>query len=248
MRFALVGMLVAAAGFAVLELGQRYLGLQKLTIERVVISGCRGERLAELQEIADRHCLGKPLFWLDADALREEIESRRWVKGLLVRRDPPDRLSLVVEERTPLMWVSGRSGLFLVSEDGYLMDRINRGNWMPLPVVSDPASQQEGEFVKLLNAARILKTQQRPFFDRLTELRWSEKGPVAYLEGLSAPIFLSRRDPSKNIPNFQALFLERYANSPDLARVRYFDLRWENQVAAGDLQDDQPPKVQAEEP
>lgn len=247
-RFGLVALLLAAAGFLILELGQRYLGLQKLTVDQVAITGCRGERLAEVQQVADRLCLGKPLFWLDSERLRNEIESRRWVKGLLIRRDPPDRLSLVIEERIPLVWIARAEGLFLISDDGYIMDRIHRDNWAPLPVVSDPSSLEDASFVRLLNAARILRTSQRGFYDRITELRWSEKGPVAYLEGLPAPIFLSRRDPAKNIPNFQALFLDRYANHPEKAKIRYFDLRWDQQVAAGDLPDTQPPTVRPEGP
>ena len=48
-RVALVGLLVSGAGYGALELGHRYLGLQKLTIEQVTISGCRGSRLTQAQ-------------------------------------------------------------------------------------------------------------------------------------------------------------------------------------------------------
>ena len=68
-RVGLVALLVSAAGYGALELGHRYLGLQKLTIEQVNITGCRGSRLAQAQKIADRLCLGKPLFWFDAEKL-----------------------------------------------------------------------------------------------------------------------------------------------------------------------------------
>ena len=95
-RVGLVALLVSAAGYGALELGHRYLGLQKLTIEQVTISGCRGQRLVQAQTIADQLCLGKPLFWFDAEKLRQSLETQRWVKDLLIRRDPPDRLSLVV--------------------------------------------------------------------------------------------------------------------------------------------------------
>ena len=42
--------------------------------------------------------------------------------------------------------------------------------------------------------------------------------------------------------------LHQRRNRATTAKVRYFDLRWDNQVAAGDLQDNQVPKVRPEEP
>ena len=243
-RVALVAALVSGAGWAALELGHRYLGLQKLTIETVTISGCRGERLAQAQAIADRLCLGKPLFWFDAEKLRESLEGQRWVKGLLIRRDPPDRLSLVLEERTPILWLARPDGVFLVSDDGILLDRLNQVDLSPIPVVADPKSQDDKAMVQLIRTATSLRNKQKEFYDRISELRWSDRGPVAFLEGLDAPIYLSRLEPTKNIPNFQMLYLNELSKRPDLASLRYVDLRWDDEIAVGEPLDSQPPRVQ----
>ena len=55
-RLGLMIVAVVGAGWGALELGHRYLGLQKLTIEAITITGCRGERLAELQTLVDARC------------------------------------------------------------------------------------------------------------------------------------------------------------------------------------------------
>ena len=240
-RLGLVAAFVAGAGYAALELGQRYLGLQKLIIEQVSITGCRNERLAQVQRIADEVCKGKPLFWFDAEELRQRIEDQRWVRSLLIRRDPPDRLSLVIEERQPLLWLIRPSGVYLLSDDGIVLDRVNQGNLAPIPVVADPKSQSDAAMVQLIRAAARLRNEQREFYDRLTELCWSDRGPVAYLEGVPAPIYLSRYDASQNIPNFQMLFLNELSKRPDLAKIRYFDLRWEQEVAVGEPLETTPP-------
>jgi cell division septal protein FtsQ len=245
-RVGLVALLVTGAGYGALELGQRYLGLQKLTIEQVAISGCRGERLAQVQGLANGLCLGKPLFWFDAEKLRQSVESQRWVKSLLIRRDPPDRLSLVVEERKPVLWLARPDGVFLLSEDGIVLDRLNQVDLLPIPVVADPKSQENGPMIQLIRAATSLRNKQKEFYDRLTELRWSDRGPVAYLEGLDAPIYLSRIDATKNIPNFQMLFLNELSKRQDLATLRYVDLRWEDEIAVGEPLSTQPPKVLAQ--
>lgn len=250
-RVGLVLVLLGGAGWAALELGQRFFGLQRLTVEQVTVSGCRGERLAQVQAIADAACLGKPLFLFDAEGLRARILALRWVGGLVIRKDPPDRIVLGVEERRPLLWLVHRQGVFLVSEDGMVMDRVAPGNLSPIPVVAEAASQEERAFLGVLRAARALKERQRDFYDRVTELRWSARGPVAFIEGLDAPIFLSREDPARNVPNFQALYLTRFTGEPRPAAPRYFDLRWEVEggyVAVGDLPQDRPPVARPENP
>ncbi len=233
--------LLGLAGWGLLELATRYLGLQKLVIEQVTISGCRGERQAELQRIAEQLVLGKPLFWVDAETLRTRIEAKRWVRGLQIRKDPPDRLSLAIEERQPVLWLVRPNGVFLVSDDGVLLDRVNQANLSPIPVVVDPASQTDHGLARLITAARILREKQHGFYERITELRDSPKGPVAYIEGLQAPIYLSRQDVTKNVPNFQGLFVDRLSQRPDLDRLRYVDLRWDDEVAVGEPEETPPP-------
>ncbi|HJW71400.1 MAG TPA: FtsQ-type POTRA domain-containing protein [Geothrix sp.] len=221
-------------GWGVMELGTRYLGLQKLVIEQVNVSGCRGERQAEIQQLAEKLVLGKPLFWVDAETLRSSIEAKRWVRGLFIRKDPPDRLSLIVEERKPVLWLVRPNGVFLMSDDGIVLDRVSQANLMPIPVVVDPASQTDQGMARLIAAARTLREKQQGFYERVTELRDSPKGPIAYIEGLPAPIYLSKWDVTKNVPNFQGLFVDRLSQRPDLARLRYIDLRWDDEVAVGE--------------
>ena len=98
--------------------------------------------------------------------------------------------------------------------------------------------------VQLIRAATGLRDKQKEFYDRVTEFRWSEHGPVAYLEGLDAPIYLSREDATKNIPNFQMLFLNELSKRPDIAHLRYVDLRWDEEIAVGEPLADQPPRTQ----
>jgi hypothetical protein len=80
--------------------------------------------------------------------------------------------------------------------------------------------------------ARVLKAQQPDFYSRLTEMRWADNLPIVFMEGLQAPILLSKNDPAKNIPNFQAIFMQ-IVNNPDLSDVRYFNLRFDTGVIVG---------------
>jgi len=233
-RAGLTLVVLGFAGWGLLELGTRYLGLQKLVIEQVSVSGCRGERQAEIQKLAEGLVLGKPLFWVDAEELRAQIEAKRWVRGLQIRTDRPDRLSLAIEERLPVLWLVRPNGVFLVSADGVLLDRVNPANLNPIPVVVDPQSQTDQGLARLVSAARTLREKQQGFYERITELRDSPKGPVAYIEGLPAPIYLSRQDVTKNVPNFQGIFVDRLAQRPDLTQLRYIDLRWDEEVAVGE--------------
>lgn len=244
-RLGLVAALVLAAGWGTMEIGQRFLGLQRLTVEQVSVTGTRGARLEQAQAIAERICLGKQLFWMDTERLRSEVTALRWVKGVLIRKDPPDRLSLVIEERRPLLWLVRAEGVFLLADDGYVLDRVNHGNLSPIPVIQDPNSQSDQLLAELINTAREIRDKQRDFYDRVTEMRWSDRGPVAYLEGLPAPIYLPKRDVTKNIPNFQGLYLDQISKRPDLAAIRYIDLRWDEEIAVGEPADSAPPAQKA---
>jgi len=249
-RFCVVLFLVAISGWGVLELGQRYLGIQKLVIEQINISGCQWDRLVQVQEIADALSNGKPLFLFDADQLQTKIESLRWVRAVLIRREPPDRLSIVIEERQPLFMIVTTNGVLLMSDDGIIMDKVNQANLRPIPVVADPASQDEQTIIKLIQVARALKAKQPDFYARLTELRWSSqgltKGPTVFMEGLQSPIYLAKEDPAKNIPSFQAIFLQLYAKKSDLNDLRHFDLRWDNQIAVGELPENAAPQAESQ--
>jgi cell division septal protein FtsQ len=239
-RFCAVLLLVAMAGWGALELGQRYLGIQRLVIEQMHISGCQGNRLLDAQKIAEDICRGKPLFFFDADLLQEKLESLLWVSAVLIRREPPDRLSIVIEERQPLVLLATKNGILLMSDDGIIMDKANQDNLVPMPAIVDPSSLEEKILVELIMVARELKTQQPEFYARLTEMRWTDrgevwtsKGPTVFMEGLAAPIYLPKEDPAKNIPNFQALFLEKFINDPSLNGISYFDLRWDGRIPVG---------------
>jgi cell division septal protein FtsQ len=223
-------LLVGLAGWGALEVGQRYLGVQKLIVEQISVSGCQWGKLAEVQAIADEICKGKPLFLFDAELLRKRIESLRWVRAALIRREPPDRVSIVVEERQPLFMLVSDGDVLLMSDDGVLMHRVDQTNIRPVPVVTGPYAKDEQTVVKLIKVARALKSQQPDFYARLSELRWTDRGPVVFMEGLQVPIFLSKEEPARNIPNFQAVFLHIYAKKADLDNIEYFYLRWEGQM------------------
>jgi hypothetical protein len=54
---------------------------------------------------------------------------------------------------------------------------------------------------------------------------------------------LSKEDPAKNIPSFQALYLQLFINKPNLNDVRYFDLRWDTIIPVGELPENAAPQV-----
>ncbi len=231
----IVLVLLLGAAYGLLALAQRYLGLQRLIIEQVVVTGTRGARQQEIQKLAEARCLHRPLFWFDAEGLRDAAESKRWVRGLLIRKDPPDRITLVVQERKPLLWLVRPKGTFLVSDDGVVMGALDPADPTPLPVVVDSGSEKDAAFLGVLNAARALRATQPDFFERIAEFRWTDKGPTAFIEGFQAPIYLDRHKPNNNIPNFQAIFVDELIKRPDFAKIPYVDLRWgdDDYVAVG---------------
>lgn len=234
-KIILVAMFIFGFAFCFTELSHKYFGFNKFLIEKITISGCIDSHLNQAQIIANEICLGKSLFWFDSNRLRSELEKKRWIKSVLIRRDPPDHLNLVVIERQALLWLAWPQGIFLIDDEGVVFDKLNDINIASVPTIADPKSQNNKSILKLIQTASNLRSKQKEFYDRVTELRWNEKcGPIAFFDNLEAPIYLSRKNAVKNIPNFQMLFLNKLSNRPDLNSIRYIDLRWDDKIAIGE--------------
>lgn len=66
---------------------------------------------------------GRDLLTLDPDRVRALVESDTWVRHALVRRRLPDRLRIHVTERIPLAVAAIDSDLFVVDDDGVILDK-----------------------------------------------------------------------------------------------------------------------------
>jgi cell division protein FtsQ len=115
-----------------------------LQIDRIVVQG--NERVPSETIIRAVHGLkGQNLMWVDLDAWRARLLASPWVKDAVLRRTLPSTVEIVVSERTPT--VIGRIGgrLFLVDEQGFVIDQFGpRYASFDLPIVDGLGGQAPG--------------------------------------------------------------------------------------------------------
>jgi cell division protein FtsQ len=94
-----------------------------LQIDRILVQG--NERVPSDTIVGAVDGLkGQNLMWTDLDVWRARLLASPWVKDAVLRRTLPSTVEIVVSERTPS--VIGRIGgrLFLVDEQGFVIDRF----------------------------------------------------------------------------------------------------------------------------
>ena len=92
-----------------------------LQIDRIVVRGnhrlSSGEVLAVLDGLR-----GESLMWTDLDAWRERLLSSSWVKDAALRRSLPSTVDVALSERVPIGVGRLNGGLYLVDDQGIVID------------------------------------------------------------------------------------------------------------------------------
>jgi cell division protein FtsQ len=111
----------------------------------------------ELRSIAGVH-LGESLIVLSNKNISRELLKSPWINAVTVRKEFPDTISVTIQETEPFALLELSDHLFLVDEQGKILEEL-QGNSVPfLPVVTgDPAKESRGfaEALKLVRAMNV---------------------------------------------------------------------------------------------
>ena len=148
-----------AAGEAIGDMGFR--------VDRVDVVGIEQMDSKPVYDVAFRTRDRSPALPLvDVDGIRKELLSEGWVKDARVSRRYPDTLVIDIGERTPAALWQGQKSLFLVDEEGVLLDRVPIAEMPDLPLLmGEGANRQYPALQRLLDGEPGLKAQ-------LASARW----------------------------------------------------------------------------
>lgn len=106
----------------------------------------RGAKYVTRSQILERFAgdVGKSSFAVPLEARRASIEQVPWVERADVARLWPDRIRVVVYERTPVAFARGPAGLQLVDGSGQFLDRPMQASFS-FPVVNGVAEKDAPE-------------------------------------------------------------------------------------------------------
>ncbi|MEN3931323.1 cell division protein FtsQ/DivIB [Microvirga sp. W0021] len=132
-----------------------------LGIDRVTIAGINQLRESEILGAAGISPKVSLLF-VDANEMRDQLERMPLVKTAAVRKLYPNELVITLTEREPFAIWQLNGELFIVAEDGTVIDHTVDARFASLPlVVGENANKHIKEYLALLDAAGPLKKRIR---------------------------------------------------------------------------------------
>lgn len=183
--------------------------------------------------------VGRSLYLLPLEARRQQILAIDWVREASVTRLWPNRVRVVVTERSPVAFAAlptRRRGdayqMFMVDGDGQLMRAPRQGSF-DLPVVFGLSPDQSIEFRKArIDLLLRLQEEVKPLNTRFSEIEISDPSNLTAsltLEGCNLRLLLGRE---KYLERVQ-IFLERAAEILKLnPQANVFDMRVDGRIIA----------------
>jgi cell division protein FtsQ len=124
-------------------------------VRHVVFIGNRHLTDDELEELAGIKKI-ESLITISNKKVSQNLLKSPWIRSVSVRKEIPETLSLTIEEAMPFALLDMNGHLFLVDENGKLLEEL-KGDSIPfLPIIAgDPFKEKEG-FSDAIKLARLM--------------------------------------------------------------------------------------------
>jgi cell division protein FtsQ len=149
--------LTANAGFIVKE----------VTVEGQ--SHTKSEEISKILKIKP----GSAIFSLDLQDLKARLESIEWIKYVIVERILPNNIHVSVVERTPIALGQKDKKLYIIDDEGAIINEKNIKNHFHLPIIiGDGAEIYANSLIKMLKIDPDLFKHISSII-RISERRWN---------------------------------------------------------------------------
>jgi cell division septal protein FtsQ len=208
-----------------------------LPVSSVIVEGntvLPKEEIIRLMKLTPR----VPMYALDLTQIRMDIRSNTFVKDVVVQRDAPSQLRVVIEERTPAALLVA-NGLYYIDEEGIVLPYLTAADTYDIPVISglDSSAQiKPGQHLvnrDLQEALQIIaaaKATNEDLFHAISEIRLRKgRDLVLYSFETGFPIIFGKGDVVNKIVKLDA-FWQQYFHTIGAQGINYIDVRFDDQV------------------
>ena len=103
------------------------------------------------------------LFIVSNREVSQRLLKSPWIISVSIRKEFPDTLSLAIKEAAPFALLDMNGSLFLIDENGKLLEEMKNGSIPFLPVITgDPFHEKEG-FSDALKLAKLMNDRRFSF-------------------------------------------------------------------------------------
>jgi cell division protein FtsQ len=208
-----------------------------LTVRKVGIEGVRivpSEDIFHLAAVP----MDKKLYDVPLADIRERVRKSPFVRDVAVHRDPPDRILIQVEERTPIAVIAaGR--MFFVDADGMVLPMIRSDSVFDLPIITGVEGLQPCESGKELShpaireALLVVRAAQMlddGMYRRISEIHIEPSGGLLmYTADTGVPVILGHGDITAKLEKFHE-FWSAVVTPRGPQALASIDLRFSDQV------------------
>ena len=126
-----------------------------LPMKHLVFTGNRHLTDDELRELTGIG-IQESLFIISNREVSQRLLKSPWILSVSIRKEFPDTLSLAIKEAVPFALLDMNGRLFLIDENGKLLEEMKNGSIPFLPVITgDPFHEKKG-FSEALELAKLM--------------------------------------------------------------------------------------------
>ncbi len=111
------------------------LSAPRLAVRETIVRGCKELTEKEILALAAVRPAANILA-VNPDAISRRIRTNPWIKEVFIGREFPDRLVIVVRERTAVALLQREEGLHILDSDGTPFKKLETGDEANLPVLT----------------------------------------------------------------------------------------------------------------
>ncbi len=173
--------LLVIAVIAAAALGIKLL-INELKVTEILLSGnyhLEREDIISAMEISE----DEPLLRLDLEDIAGRLNRNTWVKDVTLRKQFPGRLEVKIREAVPMALLRINKRLYLVDEDGRVLERV-QGKTPPfLPVLQDISPLDEKGITEALKLVMVLSEKKSLIARESIEIGLKSYGLTMKIDG-----------------------------------------------------------------
>jgi len=168
---------------------------------------------------------GDSFFDINLNEIDKRLKQNTWIKKVTLRKQFPNTLIVKVQEAVPKALLSRRKRLYLVDEDGKILERIKGETTHFLPLIKDISPKNEKGMSEAIKMADVLSRKKFIANKESVEIGIESYGLTLIIDGELIKV---------GYGNYSAKFDRWIELEPEIRRkglpIKYVDLRFKDSV------------------
>jgi len=215
--------LMAVIIIAVLVIGMKLL-TRHFSVNEIIVSG--NYHLDKDDIVKNMNIKkGKPLLDIRSTEIKERLSENPWIKSAALKKQFPGTLLIKVEEAAPRALLSIKKKLYIIDDDGNILERI-KGESIPfLPVIKEISPKNKKEISEALKLIASLSEKNILSSRELIEIGTESYGLFVNMDGEFIKV---------GYGDYSEKFKRWIELEPEIRKrgvpIKYIDLRFKDSV------------------